>query len=640
MCGISGIYSNKPVADPSDRLACERMLDALLHRGPDGQGMYVSERVILGHRRLAIIDLSEAAKQPISNEDGSVWLSFNGEIYNFRSLRSELEKLGHSFKSQSDGEIIVHLYEQFDVGCLDRLEGMFAFALWDVRKKRLLLARDRFGMKPLYYSDAAPGFVFASEANAVLASGFVSCEYRREALIQFLQYGVVSGQLTAFKHIHSLPPAHYALKDEGGFSIHPYWNFAQCMRRTGHAPVSLFELRELFQENVKRHLVSDAPLGILLSGGMDSSSLVALASKVNERRLHTVTLAFEEESYDESLFAQQISDYFDTVHHERTITASDVLRALPAFFQAMDQPTVDGLNTFMVAESARDMGFKVLLSGLGGDEVFAGYSHLKKAPLLFECLRWLKLVPKWARGGLVRSLSKVVQLGGVHGADRLNYLEDPSVMSAYRAYRGLFPPDAIQKITGCSAEEIQEADDLIPMDHVSNYLDLALILEFDRYLHDQLLRDTDVMSMRNSLEMRVPFLDHKLVEAVFSLPLKERFHRGVQKKLLRDIVGSALPTITFEHPKRGFVFPLDSWMRSSLRPQIEEVLLANREHTIGGLVIRKNLIERIWREFLSGKIHWSRPWALFVFMNWLNRDSGTSAEYQMREARYGKMETV
>lgn len=593
------------------------MLDTLSHRGPDAQGLYQSQQMLLGHRRLAIIDLSEAARQPLSNEDGSLWLSFNGEIYNYRGLRDLLVAKGHRFKSETDSEVILHLYEEYGKDSLNSLSGMFAFALWDERKRCVFLARDRLGIKPLYYSEQPGTLIFASEVRAILASGLVSRDYDRDALIKFLQYGSIPTPYTVFQHIRMLPAAHYLLRDNSGMSIRPYWNLSDSLHVADDGPVNLECLRELFFQTVKRHLVSDVGVGILLSGGMDSSSLAAAAFKGGGQKFHTLTIAFDEDRYDESCFARVVSQRFGSHHHERRLTSGMMVQEIPAFLQAMDQPTVDGLNTFMVAKAAREEGLRVLLSGLGGDEVFFGYPHFKHVAWLFRALPFLKNIPPPVRQLLVGGLIWEARWAKLSGADRLHYLQNPSLASAYCVYRGLFPPRAIQSLLddGRPCLEPVWVDGLftLPSD-----LDRAAHLEFKHYLHDQLLRDTDVMSMRHSIEIRVPFLDHEFVEAVLRIAARKRFHSRKDKWLLRKIVQDELPKTILNRSKQGFILPMSRWMSSSLKGQVEAVLL-DSEVGRDGCSISQNVVRKIWQQFLEGTVHWSQPWALFVLKYWLDR---------------------
>jgi asparagine synthase (glutamine-hydrolysing) len=615
MCGIAGIFHSTEQRPPELKDSCLSMLKRLEHRGPDASGLFQDQNIVLGHQRLSVIDLSDAANQPISNEDGTIWLSFNGEIYNFRELRDELIRAGHRFKSKSDSEVIVHLYEAHGSDCLQRLEGMFAFALWDAKKKRLFLARDRFGIKPLYYADTPSGFVFASEASALVASGLVSNTIDPQAVTTFLQQGSVAGPRTMYQEVKPFPAGHYLLKDGSGGGPKPYWSLSDCFLSRGayrEAPPAN-DFRSIMRAVVKRHLTSDVPLAVLLSGGMDSTSLVALAREVSDRELNSLTVRFEDDVHDESPYARIVGERFHTKQHECTVTPTDFKRDLENFIRALDQPTVDGFNTFVVSRAARDQGFRVLLSGLGGDEVFGGYPHFKRVTGLFRFVSVLGHAPVPVRKMLLRWLAAAARQKGLKGAERFQYLANPSRRNAYLVYRGLFAPDLLEDVTGFPSQTQEQGDE--HLDALTSELDKALYLEFGSYLHDQLLRDTDIASMHHSIEMRVPFLDHELVSAVFRLPARQRFHARHVKILLRDTLGDVLPAEILHRPKRGFIFPMGTWMKGELRNEVESVLLdGDSSHSISFL--KQKGVEKVWKGFLGGSLHWSLPWSLYMLKRW------------------------
>jgi len=614
MCGIAGIYSRGKSINVSDQTACLRMLEAIKNRGPDARGLHQDKHMVLGHQRLTVIDPSDAANQPLSNEDGTLWLSCNGEIYNFRELRKSLISKGHRFKSQTDSEVILHLYEMYGTECLEHLQGMFAFALWDERRRHLFLARDRIGIKPLYYGEADGNLLFASEVRAILASRLIPPEQHPEALIQFLQCGSVPSPLTTFRNIQSLPAGHYLMVDDRGISMRQYWDLGKILLNQDARPVDLTRLRHEMIQTTQAHLMSDVPLGILLSGGMDSSSLVALARYQNNQELRTLTVGFEESRYDESRFAKLVSRNFSTRHHQYLLGATEVADHIDDFFEAMDQPSVDGLNTYIVAKAAKKVGLRVLLSGLGGDEVFGGYPHFKNVSWLFRSLPWLKQMPHGMRCWLTRCLVELAKQKKLYGADRLQYLEHPSLENAYRVYRGLFPPNTIRRLFNDESLVFNRSStdsDTRRLTHV----DKAIYLEFDHYLHDQLLRDCDIMSMHHSIEVRVPFLDHRIVEMILSLSTSKRFHPRIQKTLLQKVMKGSLPQEIFNRPKQGFTFPFADWMRGPLKSRIEDVLLET-ETLQPALSLNRRAVSEVWGGFLRDTIHWSQPWALFILKSW------------------------
>ncbi len=609
MCGIAGLIRERdePGQAEVDRAAVGRMLAAEFHRGPDGEGLYQDSRATLGHRRLSIIDLSVAGRQPMSNEDGSVQVTFNGEIYNHRGLRDELVRAGHLFRSRTDTEVLVHGYEQWGIaGLLDRLRGMFAFALYDTRLG-LLLARDRLGIKPLYYHEGSGFLAFASEVKALLRSGAVPEVQDRNALAGFLMAGAVPSPRTMVKGIRCLPAGHWAEWKGGALRVRQYWNFAAP---SSFEPESCepSELRACLDETVRQHLISDVPLGVFLSGGVDSAALVALATRLRRAEgtaepLSTLTVIFDEREYSEANPASEIARRFETRHREIRVTSSDFLRELPSFMVAMDQPTNDGVNSYFVNKAARDAGLKVVLSGLGGDEVFWGYKHYRR-------LRF---------GGLAKSCPSPVrrlaaaaghQWGRFRGRD--NWMRTAWLKSAgtsdrvYLTMRGFFAPDQVARLMDMTRTEMDEAVEEHFGDMGAGESPSATsinYIEMKRYLHDQLLRDTDVFSMAHSIEARVPFLDHVLVERLWKTSPGLKLDKAVNKPLLVRAVDDEAVTQAGIRPKRGFTFPMARWMKAS-GGEMQEMA------ETGSLV--KSAVRDCWGDFAQGRMHWSRAWALTV----------------------------
>jgi asparagine synthase (glutamine-hydrolysing) len=559
------------------------MLAAERHRGPDGQGVHESEGVILGHLRLAIIDLSASARQPMANETEDVWLTFNGEIYNFAELRSELRGLGHHFRSQTDAEVVLHGYEAWGMAkLLSRLRGMFAFVLWDERERKLFLARDRFGIKPLYFARGRDRFVFASEVLAIAASGLVEVEPSEDSLAAFLALGSVPAPETALAGVFSIPAAHVVEISREGETTQRYWSFSPGEAREEAVP-------SLLRDAVRSHLVSDVPLGVFLSGGVDSASLVAIASGFVEEPLKTLSIVLDDPALDESAYARIVAEKYGTDHREVEVRASDFLDALPDFWQAMDQPTIDGVNSYLVSRAARQAGLKVVLTGLGGDEVFLGYPHFRRIQSLSRWLPWIPrpLLSSWSRR-----------------RPKLEYLLNPTPERVYLTFRGLFAPREIEELLpGANAAPLRASSE--------DPLDAAVELEFSHYLGNQLLRDTDVMSMAHGIEARVPFLDHLLVESVRSLPYSSKLRRGVNKPLLLRSLETPLPREIWDRPKRGFTLPFHRWMKE------HQVDLTER--TLGSGPFREEAVHKLWQSFAEGRAHWSRPWALVAYSSWRDR---------------------
>ena len=600
MCGIAGIIRTEG-SSPDDLPAVQRMTGAQHHRGPDADGFHCDGRLVLGHRRLSIIDLSSVAGQPMSNEDGTIWLTYNGEIYNYLELRSQLISSGHQFRSQSDTEVIIHGYEEWGIsGLLDRLRGMFAFGLYDWRHG-LILARDRMGIKPLYYFLSAGTLIFASEVKALAASGLVPDERDAEALAGFLIAGSVPSPLTMTKRVRSVPAGHYLIWRDGGIQVRKYWDLEfESPAQDVHAPD---DLRVKLEDAVARHLVSDVPLGVFLSGGVDSAALVALASRARSRsELKTLTVVFNEQELSEGNRAREIADRFQTKHQEVLVTESDFRRELPSIFAAMDQPTNDGVNTYFVSKAARQAGLTVALSGLGGDEVFWGYPHYRS---LSDGLRWLNWCPTPARRILMRAAAAVGSLNGKENWSRLGYLRDrASSKEAYLAIRGFFGPPQVARLLGIGRAEIDAAAAKYVKMPGPSGVEGFNYLEMKRYMHDQLLRDTDTFSMAHSLEVRVPFLDHAIVDYATRVRSRRKVANGMNKPLLVNAANDPLLFEAGARRKQGFSFPMSRWMMRYSN-ELEEM-----SQGAGGMDHRA--VQDLWKGFRAGRLHWSRAWALTV----------------------------
>jgi asparagine synthase (glutamine-hydrolysing) len=609
MCGIAGLIRLQGRIVERDRTAVVRMLRAEAHRGPDGEHLTVGDTVCLGHRRLAIIDLSDNARQPMTNETANVWVSANGEIYNFRELRAELESFGHAFESRTDIEVLVHGYEQWGIdGLLSRLRGMFAFALYDARRagrEKLFLVRDRFGIKPLYYARRGETLVFASELRALVASGLVAAQLDPRALASFLELGSIPGPGTALKGVETLPAAHYLELSGGRVALERYWRLAAAGDGISEGDAS--EISEILAESVRLHLVSDVPLGVFSSGGIDSATLVALASRDGEVPLTTLSVVFDDSGISEARYARAVAARYRTDHREISVDADDFLKTLPSVFDAMDSPSVDGVNTYFVSRAAKQAGLTVVLTGLGGDEVFLGYPHHKTLSRLAPFAAAFARLPRSVRSALTRAGR------AVSGKDRLDYLAEPSADNVYRMFRGLFSPRQVARLV---SESVAVGTSPASLGEGASHdlLDAAVRLEFEHYLQHQLLRDTDGMSMAHSIEARVPFLDHRLVEAVYRLPHASKLARGINKPLLLKALADPLPREVWDRPKQGFTFPFRRFLlehRGELRERAQSEAL-----------FRPGAVDAVWDEFDADRAHWSRPWALVAFTAWLERLQG------------------
>ena len=621
MCGIAGLINFDPTGQAENPgKVLRNMLDHLRHRGPDDRG---EERIQsnngptlhLGHQRFSIIDLTLGGHQPMSNDDKSVWISTNSEIYNYKELRNELRDK-FQFHSESDTEVLLRAYEHWGIPCLDKLLGMFSFAIWDNKKEALFIARDRLGIKPLYYNIKGKQFAFASELRPLLASGLIDKSINPTGLYHYLSFGHFIAPI--MQSVRELKPGHYLWIDKNGnWKEKEYWHPFGGKQSPVTSPEIQEQIKNSIEDSIRCRRVSDVPLGAFLSGGIDSSVLVGNLAKVSEDPITTLTIGFAEKPFDESEYAQKIADRFQTRHHLLRLNEKQLLQSLPSALSAMDQPTMDGINTYLISRSAHEIGLKVVLSGLGGDELFGGYPSFQLIPKLRK--KWLKTIPKvfmkWGIG-----LSK-----GLFAADPATKLEHwvqgkLSGAHEYFLIRALFCQDQVLNLFA----EREQAQTEIKKDYqrterliekCGDLFNQISYLETFHYMQNMLLRDVDMMSMAHPVEVRVPFMDHRLVEMMFRIPGKEK---GVAKSLLVSSMKSLLPESVQRRKKMGFTFPFELWMRGALRPEIEPVLLSKTEQ-LDGLVSQK-AVEEVWNDFLARKISWSRPWALYVLKSWLNKN--------------------
>ena len=606
MCGIAGKVWWE-AGRPGDAELVAAMTAALSHRGPDDQGLAVHGEAAFGHRRLSIVDLSAAGRQPMTREDGALMLVVNGELYNHRELRTELQAAGHVFRSSCDSEVLLPLYRQrWDAEGPDfvaRLEGMFAFALWDGRARRLVLGRDRAGQKPLAYCATARGLSFASELHALRHDGDLDRTPDDRALCDFLAYKCVPHPRTAWRGAAKLPPAHVLVAEGGRVSTHRYWRLAAGPERADRPSMdeAAEELAPLLERAVRRRLMADVPLGALLSGGVDSSAVVGLMARHLPEPVRTFTIGFDDPAYDETLEARRVAGLFGTRHHER-IVAPDALSLLDRIVHHHGEPFADAsaIPTFLVSELAAEQ-VKVVLTGDGADESFAGYDR-HRALLLSQrldgalcrtALGWAARLVRVGGMGGQRSLSaRLARFSEALAAPprRRNQLWRLAGSTARLA--GLLTPEGAERL-GSPSSYGAELPGFLPLND-------ALLLDAERYLPDDVLVKVDVASMASSLEARSPFLDHRVLEFAASLPAALKATPAQGKRVLRRALARLLPADVLSGRKRGFGVPLDAWMRGPLLPHLREVLLSPR--AAGRGLFEPAAVETLIGDHAAGKL--------------------------------------
>ncbi len=590
MCGIGGIVDVR--GRPVEPLLLRRLCDVLAHRGPDDEGYYINGAVALGQRRLAILDLA-GGRQPMSNEDETVWVTFNGEIYNFQDLRQRLEGLGHRFATRSDTEVIVHAYEQYGTDCVKELRGMFAFALWDQRAHMLTLARDRVGKKPLFYAEAGGQLVFASELQGLLEYPGLPRQVDWTAVDDYLTYGYIPAPKTIFHGVHKLPPAHFLtlkLRADGAagreMRVERYWRLAYEPKLKLSEQQAAEELLEVLTEAVRLRLVADVPLGALLSGGMDSSIVVALMSKLCGRPVKTFSIGFDEQEFDELSYARLVAQRYATDHHE-FVVRPNTLDILPTLVRHYGEPYADSsaIPTYYVARLTRDH-VTVALNGDGGDECLAGYERYagsqvadryQKIPALIRTLGiepLSRLIPGGSlRRSQLRQARRFLQVASQPAPQR--YLRWVGRLS-WSQRMTLYAPEFQAQLAGYQAEgwllgkwEQVAREGLQPLDRM-------LAIDVESYLPYDLLVKMDIATMANSLEARSPFLDHRVMEFCARLPTRYKLRGTRLKHLLKKAATGLLPPQTLARRKMGFGVPVGNWMRGELGSWMEDLLLSPR----------------------------------------------------------------
>jgi asparagine synthase (glutamine-hydrolysing) len=635
MCGIFGIIGLNSRVPPE---LLERATQSLAHRGPDDGGTVILHdsaqgaiEIGLGNRRLAILDLSPQGHQPMNDPATGNWVVYNGEVYNFREVRAKLEREGLHFSSHSDTEVILKAYGHWGEECLHEFRGMFAFAIWDAPRHRLFVARDPMGIKPLYFWQSDRYFMFSSEVRTLLGTGLISRRIDPAGLVNYLTFGSLYDPNTLVAGVNALPPGCYLTWEDGQVNQVQYWDLIDpgLVEAYPHAHDASAEKRgeleaqiaEMLDESVRMQLVSDVPVGVFLSGGIDSSSLVGILHRSGVRP-STFSIVFREADYSEAEYSRAFAQQFHTDHHEITVSQSDFFAAIDPAIHAMDLPTMDGINTYFVSERTRAAGVKVALSGLGGDEMFAGYSSFRTVP------RMERFANSWQRIlGAVRNPLVSVLAAFAPSSDQNRKLaalgrDSGRIIHPYFLSRMLFTPEQLNELLpGMKmdsepfrraekplTESLNRAQSLDPVNRVS-------YLEARCYMLNTLLRDSDFMSMAHGLEVRVPLIDHQLARRLLALPGAWKLDAGTPKPLLVKALRGQLPEKIVHRTKRGFTLPFEHWLRDALRPVVEESLGKIGDGALGALISEPAALG-VWKDFLEGRTSWSRPWSLYVLQRW------------------------
>ena len=650
MCGICGIINFE--GSSVNPAALTKMRDTMAHRGPDDKGavfltgMNGEQRsegvefenidqlsdlnvqpsaynIGLAHRRLSIIDLSAAGHQPMSNQDKSVWIIYNGETYNFREIRQELQLKGYRFQSKTDTEVILQLYVEMGERCLEKLKGMFAFAIWDSRSRKLFLARDRIGIKPLYYHWDGQRMVFASEVRALLASGLVPRRLNDTGLQSYLMFGGVQSPLTLIENVYSLMPGHKLVVQDGVLQIDSYWNI-----QSHPADYSISDMPEklpaLLEDSIRMRMVSDVPIGAFLSGGIDSSAVVSLMSQSGVNLIKTVSMVFKETEFDERVHARKVAELFGTEHHEIPFTEGDLLSKLPYALTAMDQPTADGVNTYFVSQAAKEAGLTVVLSGLGGDELFGGYESFRAVPKMEQFWRVGRDLPPSVRNVLSLAYRTFSPKNDRHSKISDFLKIGPGILGhSYFIMRTFFAENKLkallkQKTNFWNNEHFCSSHiDLLRRVNSMDAINQVSLLEAATYMHNILLRDTDFMSMAHSIEVRVPLIDYRLIELMLSIPGKFKLNGSGPKHLLWKNLRHPLPDSIIHRPKQGFTLPFERWLRQELNSEVKDVIFSPLDKI--SEFVNQNEVEQVWKEFEDGRTSWHRVWILYVLKKWVEQ---------------------
>ncbi len=622
MCGIAGIIGARSTTLGA---GIRRMTKHLKHRGPDDQGEFSDDWLAVGHRRLSILDLTAEGRQPIWSADGRHAIVYNGEVYNFASIRKQLQDAGYTFRSKTDSEVILNAYLAWGKDCVLQFNGMFAFAIYDSQAKKVFLARDRMGIKPLYYAQTEDGvLLFASEVRAILNSGMVPRRLNRKIIPYYLTYQTVPAPNTLIEGIQMLLPGHHMTVTPDGLDINRYWHLlenANVAAQYHNEDTVRKEINQRLMAAVERRLVSDVPIGAFLSGGIDSSVIVGLMSRLQDQPVNTFSVAFDHPDFQDGQYARLIARRFRTRHQEVTLSYEDILGQIPEALSVQDQPSGDGINTYIVSKAVQESGLTVALSGLGGDELFAGYSLFKRLMMQQRALFLWKWMPRMLRGQFARMLYAVNPSVATQKLKTL-MVTNGSLAEVYPLGRQCFSSDQVMALlsmhSGFDDPYTALLNQTFSTQAESALLSKISFAEARTYMHDVLLRDTDQMSMAHGLEVRVPFLDHDLVEYVMGVRDEIKEPGSIPKRLLVESMGDLLPHDVVHRPKQGFFLPFDEWMRGPLQHLCEGHLDALAKLP----EFSSTTIQSYWQSFLKGEkvVSWSRLWLLIALGAWCQKN--------------------
>ena len=626
MCGIAGWANleNNRAENHSEavlRLMCGRMT----HRGPDSEGLWIDEKIALGMRRLSIIDL-HTGEQPVYSEDKSVVVVMNGELYNFREVRARLEKRGHKFETNTDTEILPHLYEEYGEDLVGHLNGMFAFALWDKNKEKLLIARDRFGEKPLYYGVFDDKLIFASEPKVLLAHPLINPEINLQALREYLSFDYVPAPLSIYENIYKLPAAHLLTVEKGEVKTRRYWNLSfQKNGKTDSVEKAAEDLRELLADAVEMRLVADVPLGILLSGGVDSSTIAAFAQKFSSEKIKTFSIGFEEDSFDESKFARQVAEHLGTEHYEEKLSVEKAAELISEIGTWLDEPLSDGslLPTFLLSRFVR-RHVTVALGGDGGDEIFAGYPMY----LGHKVANVYKAIPQFLRKSLIEPFVNNLPVSNKnlsfdYKAKRFVAASKYDLVTRHHSWFGSFSIDeqnallSRNVLENTSGDIYKEAKELLKICDAATEIEQMQFLDMNFYMAEDILTKVDRASMAVSLEVRAPFLDPRVAEFAAALPLEYKLKGRKGKYILKKAVGPLLPKNILHRPKKGFGIPIAEWLKNRLNPLMHDLLDAKRLRDQG--IFNEKFVQKLIKEHeTNAASHHKQLWTLLVFQLWFD----------------------